>query len=671
MTTSGAAYDWRLVLLGSPALVDGQKIVQVPEKLFALVAYLVLSGNNGVARRTQIAELLWDNAAAGQGSVNLRQLLLRLRKKQLEVGLELLVSDDHNIWLDESRIHIDVREVQKLAHGPTAASVVNLAQLYRGDLLEGYSTSGTELDEWILVHRARLRDDIGRVLLQGLEHSDIDLNRAQICSVAESLLRIDPYQEVASRALMRANALEGRMDLVRSVFETCQRRLKSELGVAPEPKTVQLYLHLQSPRRPMPVSLIKLYNDSGNPAAARPEAVPARLASGQHEDAATGIPKISVLMPIGRDDSELAKLACSLVEDVTIGLCRRRTLSVVAPYTAWQLSLSREEIDAHAQFRIDYLVHTHVQDFQDKSLLYVKIVDARNRQILWADEFRFGAMETSARYKDLSLKVILTLADRIEHLELAHYERHQDPKAYHWYLLGQQHLKIMDLAHIRRARKAFKTAVSVSPSFAPAMSGIAQTLHLEWLLLARGESELLHEAESIARRAVETDAGDERGFRELGNCNLYAGRFDDCLSYFAEGERLNPQHADLLADYANALTHCGDSQSGLRKIECAIELNPLSPDHYYWTAGGAKYLLEDYSMAVDYLSRMQDQSPAYRLLAACWAMVGDTRKANDYAHKAMDIYPDFRIENWLSIVPLRNPQQRQHYAAGLKRAGFE
>lgn len=671
MTKSGAATAWTLVVLGSPVLTSGGKIVQVPDKFFALVAYLVLSGTNGVARRTQIAELLWDNATASQGSVNLRQLLMRLRKRQQEIGLDLLAADDHNVWLNEAGVRIDLRELQELIRDLTAATVVKMARICRGDLLEGFAPSGTELDEWLVVHRTRLRDEIGRVLIHGLESGDIDLTSEQISLVAESLLRIDPYQEIAFRALMRVSAFQNRMDRVRSTFEACRRKLKSELGVSPEPRTVQLYLHLQSPRRPPSLALIDLYDRDAAPAAPPQEPVLSHRPSRQSEDLAAGVPRISVLMPVDLDGGPLVGLACSLVEDVTIGLCRRRALSVIAPYTAWNLSLSREELDAHEQFGIDYLVHTHVQGFSDESLLYVKIVDARTRRILWADEFPFGRMATAARYKDLSLKIILTLADQVERIELARYERDQDPKAYRCYLLGKQSLKVMDLAHVRRARKAFRAATAACPTFAPALSGIAQTLHLEWLLLARGESQLLREAESIARQAVTIDAGDERGFRELGTCNLYAGRFDDCLDCFAEGERLNPQHADLLADYANALTHCGDVQTGLRKIERAIELNPLSPDYYYWTVGGAKYLLEDYSNAVDYLSRMQDPSPAYRLLAACWAMVGDTRKANDYVRKAMDIHPGFRVDNWLSIVPLRNLQQRQHYAAGLKLAGFE
>ncbi len=39
------------------------------------------------------------------------------------------------------------------------------------------------------------------------------------------------------------------------------------------------------------------------------------------------------------------------------------------------------------------------------------------------------------------------------------------------------------------------------------------------------------------------------------------------------------------------LTHAGEPAMALQKISSAIALNPLCPDHYWWTAGGANFLL--------------------------------------------------------------------------------
>jgi TolB-like protein len=174
--------------------------------------------------------------------------------------------------------------------------------------------------------------------------------------------------------------------------------------------------------------MIDMCDDGVRASDLRQDSILSRRSSEQAEDLAAGVPKISVLKPVSKDGDILVNLACSLVEDVTNGLCRQRTLSVIAPNTAWHLSLSREEVDGHRQFDIDYLVHTHVQGFRDESLLYVKVVDARTRRIIWADQYQFGRMATSVRYKDLSLQIIQTLVDQIEQVEFARFQRGRDAK---------------------------------------------------------------------------------------------------------------------------------------------------------------------------------------------------------------------------------------------------
>ena len=129
-------------------------------------------------------------------------------------------------------------------------------------------------------------------------------------------------------------------------------------------------------------------------------------------------------------------------------------------------------------------------------------------------------------------------------------------------------------------------------------------------------------------------------------------------------------HADVIADYANTLVHASQPAEGLNKIERAIKLNPLSPDLYFWTAAGASYHLEQYEDAMNYIDRMADPAPAARLAAATAAMAGNTRKARVLVRKVKETYPDFEIDTWLSIVPIREQWQRDHYREGLRRAGF-
>jgi tetratricopeptide (TPR) repeat protein len=164
--------------------------------------------------------------------------------------------------------------------------------------------------------------------------------------------------------------------------------------------------------------------------------------------------------------------------------------------------------------------------------------------------------------------------------------------------------------------------------------------------------------------------GSPAGYRELGVAKLFQHRFDESIEAFERAEAASPCHADMIADYADTLVHASDPVRGLMKIENALELNPLAPDVYHWTAAGANYCLERYETALECLARMEDQEPVSRVAAACWGMLGDRRKAQFYRRKTLVIHPDFNVETWLSIMPVREQWQKEQYREGLRKAGF-
>ena len=185
-----------------------------------------------------------------------------------------------------------------------------------------------------------------------------------------------------------------------------------------------------------------------------------------------------------------------------------------------------------------------------------------------------------------------------------------------------------------------------------------------------GDRETLAESVSLAECAVALDPEDARGYRELGTSSLYARCFDRSLDAFSEAERKCPQHADMLADFGDALAHSGEPEEGLRKMQQAIWLNPLIPDNYYWQAAGMNYQLGRYDIAIETILKMTDKTCALRLLAASHAKLGQRQEAQRCVRKVMETYPDFSIDRWLAIVPNR-PDEKRHYADGLRLAGFK
>src|SRR5258708_39239965 len=123
------------------------------------------------------------------------------------------------------------------------------------------------------------------------------------------------------------------------------------------------------------------------------------------------------------------------------------------------------------------------------------------------------------------------------------------------------------------------------------MIGMERGISEEWVVRGMVEHDLLKEAVALASRAAELDPMDGRAMRERGRATLYMRRYDESLEAFDAAIGLNPDDADILSDYADALAHFGEPQRSLPFSRKALELNPAQPDDYVWTLGSIYYQL--------------------------------------------------------------------------------
>jgi DNA-binding SARP family transcriptional activator/tetratricopeptide (TPR) repeat protein len=662
----------RVSLFGAPRLQDGQgRPVPVSAKLFVLVGYLLLNENGAAATRAAVRQFLWGNSEPKIAAANLRKFLQRQRQLQERRKFELISFDWNHVELARSA-EIDLVRFREATSTEAAGDIIRVCDIYRGDFLDGIELDDADARDWLRLQRTRLRDLFvsftGARLAQDPPKGGVAIRIA-----ARRLIEVDPYNESAHRALMQLFAQEGEPARVRDIYINLQQRLREDLGVDPDAATTELHRTLV-PSWALSVAAgppkAGLFETSIGSAVqvqrpATPDAVDRITA------APLGTPRVTILPPATAGGQDLSQqLASSLIEDVTIGLCRSKAISVVAPYSAVELSTDGGS-DLLRSFGIDYSVETHLGSRAGEVWLSVKLLEQSNRRILWTSQYDLSAAETAQSFRSLSVEILTHLVERIERTELSRYDAEQHPTAYHLYLVGQRYLRRLDLPNIRRARRAFKSALNVCSEFVPALSGLARTLRLEWVLLARGDREQLVDAEKVSRRAIEIDPDDARGYRELGACTLYTARFDECLEAFGQAEARNPQFADLLVDFGDALIHACEPAVGIEKIRHAISLNPLCPDHYWWAAGGANFHLHRYQDAIDSIQSMRDQTPAYRLLAASFARLGERERAAEYVRRVMEIHPDFSVNGWLSILPIRDRQYERDYEQGLREAGFK
>jgi tetratricopeptide (TPR) repeat protein len=118
-------------------------------------------------------------------------------------------------------------------------------------LLDGFDLGEAAFEEWLASERDRLHELAIGALLNLMKREEARRATDGVIAAGFRLLGLDPSQEDAHRALMRAYARQGRRSAALRQYQICIDTLQRELQTDPEPETKALYLELlRQPSRP-------------------------------------------------------------------------------------------------------------------------------------------------------------------------------------------------------------------------------------------------------------------------------------------------------------------------------------------------------------------------------------------------------------------------------------
>jgi tetratricopeptide (TPR) repeat protein len=519
--------------------------------------------------------------------------------------------------------------------GHVSATV--LQDYFAGELLAGHHGSG-EFEVWLAEHRTRVDAMLIELALRcSGTGADIDL-------VLNLALAKAPFDERLIKAKVGNLLRQHREADARTAIDLFSRRLRQDVGAELGDET-RAWLRQVLPEPVTPSS-----------AQSRQDLV---------KSSGTMLPKIVILNPHQSGMPAAHQMVSrALVTELTMALCRMRTFAMFAPHTARQIR-SDDGILQASMLGADYLVQTEIMA---GSRLAFSLVHLLTHQILFADIVSLDAAEAAAA--DMGQAIATSVAQQIASTETYEYRTTGAASAYTHYLLGCERLRY-DLPSIRKARKHFVRALDLFPYFAPAKAMLARTLNMEWLVLARPETDLLDEALVIAKEATAIDPLGPAGNWETGHALLYLQRIDESFDHIERARGRAPHLADLLSDEADVLVHLGEGEQARERIELALSLNPLAPDEYHWVKGSAEFISADYRGALASLGRMADRTPVARLMAASAAMIGELGLARSYRELWLDQYPNFRIADWVKVIPVKKPEVVERTTEAMRRAGFE
>ena len=249
---------------------------------------------------------------------------------------------------------------------------------------------------------------------------------------------------------------------------------------------------------------------------------------------------------------------------------------------------------------VDAIIEGSTQWAGDKVHLNLQLVDASSDRNLWADRF----VRDVADIFELQREVARTVADQA-HIELtsvaeARLSAGQPvvPDALRYWLIGNHHLKSLNVESFGKARRAFRRAIEIDPTFANAYAGLAHVYAYQggW----HGDEParaVIQNARAAARKAIELDPDLAEARLALAQVHVLEWDWEAAKREYESGIDLNPSDATGLIEYANFLSAIGRHEDSVEVAMQAVQIDPLSPASHN-ELGGALWISGHHAAAL-------------------------------------------------------------------------
>jgi tetratricopeptide (TPR) repeat protein len=233
------------------------------------------------------------------------------------------------------------------------------------------------------------------------------------------------------------------------------------------------------------------------------------------------------------------------------------------------------------KLHVDAVVEGSVSRSGDKVRITAQLIDARADKHLWANTFERSSRDVLALQAELASAIAREVNVRLTSSEQSRLTAipSVNPEAHDAYLKGRYFFNRPSDENLQKAIAQFEAAVRLSPTFAPAFSGLSDAYlwagYNEGFLTA---TEARPKARAAAEKAVTLDDNSAEAHTSLAVFKLfYEYDMAGCEREFRRAFALNPNYAFAHDQFGMALAFQGRFQEAIAEGSRAIELDPLSP----------------------------------------------------------------------------------------------
>jgi TolB-like protein/Flp pilus assembly protein TadD len=344
-----------------------------------------------------------------------------------------------------------------------------------------------------------------------------------------------------------------------------------------------------------------------------------------------------------------------MAEEIINALTHVRGLNVASRTSSFKfINAPMDAREIGTQLRVRKILEGSVRKASERLRVTAQLIDVENGFHVWSKRFDRSLKDVFAIQDEIASEVMRALEVALSPAEKQAVSGRlppppTNPEAYDYYLRGRQFFYRFNPNSLAFAVEMFERAIDVSPGYAQAHAGLADTLSFRYMYAARSE-ETGRLALEHARKALELAPELAEAHASEGLALLLQRRYQTAEQSFRKAIELNPDLYEAHYFYARALVQQGRFEDAATEFLRAAEVNP---DEYqarlllpgvYEALGRPKDKLEaarrGLEAAREHLKCHPDDVRAMYLMAGALIMVGEPEQGRELAEKALFFSPD-------------------------------
>ena len=387
--------------------------------------------------------------------------------------------------------------------------------------------------------------------------------------------------------------------------------------------------------------------------------------------------RVGVLPFLIIDESKDGNLARAATDSVAAALREVHCIEVVsAESSLYDSSEQRSGLEAAQSGLVEYIVEGAIFDDGSLAQVSIRLVDLGDcARTLFSKRFAVPASQLP-RWSRLVARQIVAGIDPVTSFFDGRPRRRLRNGANELLLAAIPLISSMERRKFEDAGRLIDRALDFEPENALAAAWAA---FWQVLYFGQGWTQNFTKASAIAqvrtRTAILLCPDDPLTLALCGHVSSFLGRdYDVALHYFDRAQRLDP--ALEFPWLWSALTHCyaGNPGAALERLGQYRALTSNEPSHA-WVINiysVANLFAGNYEKVVACGSRGVKISPgfvnAYKPLLAALGHLGRAEEAKPYVDKLLALEPNFTVERFAKVYPIKYESDREHYMKGLRLA---